>query len=85
MGERMDNLTFWKHRHHLKFGNSSKLNTHFAKNSTIIICGICFRDCVLGSNYGMLQIVTIILLLSLETLFVMIYGLLWFALKQACW
>jgi hypothetical protein len=40
---------------------------------------------VLGSNYGMLQIFIVILLLSLQTLFVMIYGLLWFALKQACW
>ncbi len=40
---------------------------------------------MLGSNYGMLQIFIVILLLSLQTLFVMIYGLLWFALKQACW
>jgi hypothetical protein len=85
MGEKMDNLTFWKDRYHLKFGNYSELNTHFVKNSTIIICGNRLRDCVLGSNYDMLQIVTVILLLSLKTLFVMIYGLLWFALKQACW
>jgi hypothetical protein len=44
MGEGMDNLTFWKHRYHLKFGKFGKLNTHFPRTSTIIICGNCLRD-----------------------------------------